>query len=160
MADKPSTKKSPTKPETKPASQIEAQTDATTKPEEKPEPEKPKTTTQPDILEIVQSLTKQVEEHIQQIAELKGALARKRKPTRNGKISIKDTKTGKVYPSKNNVYKSLLASGELADLVKQGVFGDDPEHNNFGAYALFKAFPGRFEEVKEEKEQPQAQAQS
>jgi len=78
-----------------------------------------------------------------------GDTCRQRKPpTSNGKVSILDTKTGKTYPSKNNVYQSLLKAGELADLVKEGVFGSDPAKNSFGCYNLFRAYPGRFVEVK------------
>ena len=50
--------------------------------------------------------------------------------------------------SKNNVYQSLLKAGELKDLIKQGVFGAVPVHKSFGCYKLFRAFPGRFVEVK------------
>jgi hypothetical protein len=84
------------------------------------------------------------------ISMLAQELARKRKAVPNGKVQIKDTLTGKVYKSKNNAYKSLLASGELAELIKQGVFGPDPARNTFGWYALNRAFPGRFIEVKAE----------
>jgi len=65
-------------------------------------------------------------------------------------VQIKDTLTGKIYPSKNNVYQSLLKAGELDDLVKQGVFGSDPAKNSFGCYNLFRAYPNRFVEVKPE----------
>ena len=100
---------------------------------------------------MVMDLTETVNQHTNLIAELQQTLAKKRKPVAsNGKVQIKDTKTGKVYPSKNGTYKALLASGELKDLIKQGVFGDDPEKNTFGAYALFRAFPDRFQEVKED----------
>jgi hypothetical protein len=83
------------------------------------------------------------------IKQLLETPVRQRKPpTSNGKVQIQDTKTGKIYPSKNNVYQSLLKAGELDDLVKQGVFGADPAHNSFGCYNLFRAYPGRFVEVK------------
>jgi hypothetical protein len=83
------------------------------------------------------------------IKQLMETPARQRKPpTSNGKVSILDTKTGKTYPSKNNAYQSLLKAGELEDLVKQGVFGSDPAKNSFGCYNLFRAYPGRFVEVK------------
>jgi len=71
-------------------------------------------------------------------------------PLSNGKVQIQDTKTGKIYPSKNNVYQSLLKAGELEDLVKQGVFGSEPAKNSFGCYNLFRAYPNRFVEVKPE----------
>jgi len=74
---------------------------------------------------------------------------RQRKPpVSNGKIMIKDKLTGKVYPSKNNVYQSLLKAGDLKELVDKGVFGPIPEKNNFGCYNLFRAWPDRFQEVK------------
>jgi hypothetical protein len=85
------------------------------------------------------------------IKQLMETPVRQRKPpTSNGKVQIKDTVTGKIYPSKNNVYQSLLKAGELDDLVKQGVFGSDPAKNSFGCYNLFRAWPNRFEEVHEE----------
>lgn len=139
----------------------------TTKPEEvKPEatppakvtPEPEETTPQAvtpmslaDLQAIVQSLTTTITEHSQQISELQEALARKRKATPNGKVQIRDTKTGKVYPSKNNTYQSLLKAGELQELVDKGVFGADPSHNNFGWFALRREWPDRFEEIREKK---------
>jgi hypothetical protein len=43
----------------------------------------------------------------------------------------------------------MLKAGELSDLVKAGIFGTSPEKNTFGVYALFRAYPDRFEEVRE-----------
>lgn len=87
----------------------------------------------------------------QRIIQLEEAVSRKRKPVEsNGKIQIKDKQTGKIYPSKNNVYQSLLKAGELDDLVAKGVFGKDPAKNSFGCYALFRSYPDRFEEIKPE----------
>ena len=88
--------------------------------------------------------------HTQQIAELQAKLSRKRSPAHNGKVQIKDKTTGTVYPSKNNAYQSLLKAGELKDLVDKGIFGLEPEKNNFGWFALVRALPDRFEEVKAE----------
>ena len=90
-----------------------------------------------------------------------GILTCKKQPVSNGKVQIRDNQTGKIYPSKNNVYQTLLKAHELDDLVKDGVFGkNDPAKNSFGCYALFRAFPGRFEEIKSEvknaTENPQA----
>ena len=96
------------------------------------------------------TLKHMVLEQDKKIADLETAIARKRKPASNGKIQIRDKQTGKVYPSKNNVYQSLLKAGELKDLVDKGVFGNVPEKNSFGCYVLFRQFPGRFEEVKPE----------
>jgi hypothetical protein len=42
----------------------------------------------------------------------------------------------------------MLKAGSLDALVKQGIFGADPAHNNFGAFALFRAYPNRFIEIK------------
>ena len=85
------------------------------------------------------------------ISELQNAtITKRRKPVSNGKVKIRDKKTGIVYPSKNNVYQSLLKAGELKELVDKGVFGDVPEKNSFGCYALFREMPDRFEQVKEE----------
>jgi hypothetical protein len=95
------------------------------------------------------ALKQVVDQQSLQIKQLMETPARQRKPpTSNGKVQIKDTLTGKIYPSKNNVYQSLLKAGELDDLVKQGVFGSDPAKNSFGCYNLFRAYPGRFVEVK------------
>jgi hypothetical protein len=76
-------------------------------------------------------------------------VALKRKPTANGKVQIRDKVTGKIYKSKNSVYQTMLKAGELSDLVKAGAFGASPEKNTFGVYALFRAYPDRFEEVRE-----------
>jgi hypothetical protein len=43
-----------------------------------------------------------------------------------------------------------LKAGELDALVEQGVFGSDPAKNSFGCYNLFRAYPGRFVEIKPE----------
>jgi hypothetical protein len=88
--------------------------------------------------------------HSQQIAELQARPARKRALTRSGKVQIRDKETGTVYPSKNNTYQSMLKAGELKDLVDAGIFGTEPEKNNFGWFALVRAWPDRFEEVKGE----------
>ena len=94
------------------------------------------------------SLKQIVQDHSQQILALQEALARKRKPTPNGKIQIRDKQTGKVYTSQNSCYRSLLKAGELKELIDKGVFGPAPEKNTFGWYALVRAWPDRFEEVK------------
>ena len=84
------------------------------------------------------------------MADVQSQLALKRKPTANNKIQIRDKQTGKIYKSKNSVYQTLLKAGELKDLVEKGIFGDIPEKNTFGVYALFRAYPDRFEEVREQ----------
>ena len=96
-------------------------------------------------------LKQAVLDHSQQITELQAKLARKRAAMPNGKVQIKDKLTGKVYPSKNNTYQSMLKAGELKELVEKGIFGPEPEKNNFGWFALVRAWPERFEEVKADK---------
>jgi len=120
----------------------------------KPEPE-PTSPSKPKPLSLISlhgeldTLRQTVERQGLLITQLVETPTRQRKPpTSNGKVQIKDTLTGKIYPSKNNVYQSLLKAGELELLVKQGVFGTDPVHNSFGCYNLFRAYPGRFVEVK------------
>ena len=113
-----------------------------------PEPEPLNLMSQSDMQAAFDALTKVVAEHTSQIAVLQETLARKRRPVHsNGKVQIRDKQTGKVYPSKNNCYQSLLKAGELKDLVSTGIFGDVPEKNTFGWYALVRAIPDRFEEV-------------
>ncbi|MFZ2036445.1 MAG: hypothetical protein WBL37_09030 [Dehalococcoidales bacterium] len=114
-----------------------------------PAPAKPKPLTMASLHAEIEELRKIVDGQAVSIKQLLEAPVKQRKPpTSNGKVSIKDTLTGKIYPSKNNVYQSLLKAGELDDLVKQGVFGADPVHNSFGCYNLFRAYPNRFVEVK------------
>jgi len=138
--------------ETKPAethrSEQVTPTEETTTPEEAPAPMKPLSVA--DLQAIIQSMATTITEHTRQITELQEALARKRKPMRNGKVQIRDKKTGKVYPSKNNTYQSLLKAGELKELVDKGVFGDNPAKNSFGWFALKREWPDRFEEVAED----------
>jgi hypothetical protein len=93
-----------------------------------------------ELRALIQTLTTE-------IADVRSQLALKRKPTAYGKVQIRDKQTGKIYKSKNNVYQTMLKAGELKDLVEKGIFGDVPEKNTFGVYALFRAYPERFEEV-------------
>jgi hypothetical protein len=121
------------------------------KPPPTPAPVKPKPLTMTSLHGELEALRQVVEQQAILIKQLIETPARQRKPpTSNGKVQIKDTLTGKIYPSKNNVYQSLLKAGELDDLVKQGVFGSDPSKNSFGCYNLFRAYPNRFVEVKPE----------
>jgi len=133
-------------------------------PVKKPKAQAPKLQPQPEAVEpklsdiklILDALTATVLDHTRQIAELQEALARKRKPvSSNGKVQIRDKKTGTTYPSKNNAYQTLLKSGELKELVDKGVFGDIPAKNTFGWYALVRELPDRFEEVKPAEETQQ-----
>ena len=115
------------------------------------QPSKPKPLTMSSLHAEIEELRKIVDQQGLLIKQLMETPIRQRKPpVSNGKVQIKDTLTGKVYPSKNNVYQTLLKAGELEDLVKQGVFGPIPEKNSFGCYNLFRAFPGRFIEIKPE----------
>jgi hypothetical protein len=118
----------------------------------KPEPPaKPKPLTMTSLHSEIEELRKVVDGQAILIKQLMETPVRQRKPpTSNGKVQIKDTVTGKIYPSKNNVYQSLLKSGELSQLVDAGVFGPNPAKNSFGCYSLFRAYPERFEEVHEE----------
>jgi hypothetical protein len=112
-------------------------------------PPKPKPLTMASLKAEVDELHKQVLDLTMQMADIKIQLALKRKPTANNKVQIRDKQTGKIYKSKNNVYQTMLKAGELKDLVEKGIFGDIPEKNTFGVYALFRAWPDRFEEVHE-----------
>ena len=113
-----------------------------------PAPVKPKPLTMISLHTDLEALRQVVDQQTILIKQLTEAPARQRKPpTSNGKVQIKDTLTGKIYPSKNNVYQSLLKAGELDDLVKQGVFGSDPAHNSFGCYNLFRFYKDRFLEI-------------
>ncbi len=121
-----------------------------------PKQEVPKTLNMAYLYSELQAVKQIIQEHGQQLAGIQEILVRKRKPTANGKIQIKDTKTGKVYPSKNATYQSLLKVGELKELVDKGIFGDNPGKNNFGWFALQREWPDRFEEVKPEQSKEQA----
>jgi hypothetical protein len=120
----------------------------------KPEPpSKAKPLTLSSLHSELEALRLVVDQQAILIKQLLEAPVRQRKPpTSNGKVQIRDTKTGKIYPSKNNVYQSLLKSGELKELVDAGVFGPNPAKNSFGCYNLFRAWPNRFEEVREQEQ--------
>jgi len=99
----------------------------------------------------LESLKAEIEEIRQLISKLQETPVRQRKPPVSvARVQVLDKTTGKIYKSKNNLYKSLLAAGELKQLVDQGIFGKDPQHNNFGTFALLRAWPNRFEEIKAE----------
>jgi hypothetical protein len=119
-----------------------------------PVPEQPSPEPEPfDIQREVLSMKAILLDLLTEVTLLVASQKPLRRPTANGKIQIKDKQTGKVYPSKNNAYKSLLKDGELKELVDQGIFGPDPSKNTFGWYALVRALPDRFEEIKpDEKE--------
>jgi len=130
---------------------VQAPVEVATKPEP---PSKPKPLTMISLHNELEELRLVVDQQAILIKQLMETPVRQRKPpTSNGKVQIKDNATGKIYPSKNNVYQSLLKAGELKELVDAGVFGADPVHNSFGCYNLFRAWPNRFEEVKPDQEQ-------
>ena len=115
---------------------------------------KPKPPTLASLKGEVDELHKHVLDLTMQMADIKIQLASKRKATANNKVQIRDKHTGKIYKSKNNVYQSMLKAGDLKDLVEKGIFGEIPEKNTFGVYALFRAWPDRFEEVRETEQTP------
>ena len=81
------------------------------------------------VLSDVLDIAFQIQEHIM----------KKRTPAKsNGKVQIRDKQTGTVYPSKNNTFQSLLKSGDLKELVDQGLLGDNPSENTFGWYILVR----------------------
>jgi hypothetical protein len=137
--------------QTNPTPEAEAQAEVdkeTQQPTPTETPAKPKPLTMTALKAEVDELRQIVQALTTQMADVQSLLALKRKPTNNAKVQIKDKLTGKTYKSKNNCYQSLLKAGELKDLVEKGIFGDNPEKNNFGWFALQRQFPDRFEEVK------------
>ena len=107
------------------------------------------TPTLKSLYQELESLKQLVANHSALISQLQDTLAHKRRPVAsNGKVQIRDKKTGTVYPSKNNAYQSLLKSGELKELVDKGLFGDIPSKNTFGWYVFVRG-ADRAEEVHE-----------
>jgi hypothetical protein len=116
-----------------------------------PKPEKPKPLTMVYLAEEIRSLHEALDQQAQLISKLLETPVRQRKPpTSVERVQVRDKTTGKIYKSKNNLYQSLLKAGELKELVDQGLFGKDPQHNNFGTFSLLRAWPNRFEEIKSE----------
>ena len=74
------------------------------KAQEKPEQPEVTELKSDDIMFILDALTATVLDYSNQIKELQEALARKRKPTRNSKVQIKDKQTGKTYPSNTFIF--------------------------------------------------------
>jgi hypothetical protein len=148
-------KPSDTKPMVKPASKIED------KPTITPKADISKPQTMTNITKEIDALWQAVSQQNKLIVELQETLARKRRsPASNGKVKVRDKKTGKIYPSKNNAYQTLLRAGELKNLVDRGVFGDVPEKNNFGWYALKRELPDRFEEIIDKESDGKAKAKT
>jgi hypothetical protein len=110
---------------------------------------KPKPLTLASLKAEIDELRQEIQSLTTQIADIQTL---RRKPTNNAKVQIKDTLTGRVFKSKNNTYQTLLKEGELKDLVEKKVLGDNPEKNNFGWFALQRAYPDRFQEVKPDRE--------
>jgi hypothetical protein len=113
-------------------------------------PSKPKPPTTASLKLELDELRTLTQTLTTQMTDVQSQLALKRKPTANGKVQIRDKQTGKIYKSKNSVYQTMLKAGELKDLVDKKIFGDVPEKNTFGVYALFRAYPDRLEEVPEQ----------
>lgn len=149
-----------TQVEAQPETTIEATTEAPTAHEHPQELKpKPKPLTMISLRAEIDELRSFLQAQSQLIADLMNGRVLKRKPVANSRVMIKDTQTGKTYPSKNNTYKSLLKAGELKDLVDQGILGDTPDKNSFGWYAINRYFKSRFVEVKSDAEEPQNEAQ-
>jgi hypothetical protein len=117
-------------------------------------PPKPKPLNMASLKTEVDELRTLIQTLTTQMADVQSQLSLKRKPTVNNKVQIKDTVTGRIYKSKNNVYQTMLKAGELKDLVEKGIFGTVPEKNTFGVYALFRAYPDRFEEIHDQDQTP------
>jgi hypothetical protein len=165
-SQKPAETKAKTEPagkaEAKPTAKLEVKPTTTPqanvfKPQPQSQSESPKTPTITNITKEIDNLWQAVSNQAKLITELQEAVARKRRPpASNGKVKVRDKKTGKVYPSKNGCYQTLLREGALKDLVAKGIFGDIPEKNTFGWYALKRELPDRFEELTDKESDEQA----
>ena len=114
-------------------------------------PVKPKPLTLALLSGELVALQKIVDQQTILIKQLSEAPVKQRKPPiSNGKVQIKDTLSGRIFSSKNSTYQTLLKEGALKELVDKGYFGDNAYKNNFGCYNLFRAYPGRFIEIKPE----------
>ena len=116
-------------------------------PTSQPPTSKPSPLTMAKLQAGIDKLWERIQTLDTQMTDVQAQLLLKRKPTNNSKCQIRDKVTGKLYKSKNNVYQTMLKAGELKELVDKGIFGAIPEKNTFGVYALFRAYPDRFEEV-------------
>jgi hypothetical protein len=137
--------------ETAPAVEpVPAPVEVTTKPEP---PSKPKPLTMASLHSELDALRQVFDQQGLLIKQLMETPIRQRKPpVSNGKVQIRDKQTVKIYKSKNSAYQTMLKAGELKDLVEKGIFGDNPYKNSFGCYALFRAYPDRFEEIREQEQ--------
>jgi hypothetical protein len=132
-----------------PAPETKVEPPINTEPPAPTPPSKPKPLTLASLKTDVDALNKCIQLMGLKLEDFEAFVALKRKPTNSSRIQIRDKVTGKIYKSKNSVYQTMLKAGELSDLVKAGAFGASPEKNTFGVYALFRAYPDRFEEVHE-----------
>ena len=130
-------------PTTAPVTKVEPPTTS------QPPTSKPSPLTMAILKVEIDKLWARLQEYSTQMTDIQAQLLLKRKPTNNSKCQIRDKQTGKLYKSKNSVYQTMLKAGELKELVDKGIFGAVPEKNTFGVYALFRAYPDRFEEVHE-----------
>jgi len=111
---------------------------------EQPTPDQPSEPTLADVFAILTDLKQMLSD---QHEMLQSAPRARRKAMSNGtKVQVLDKETGEVFPSKNKTYQTLLKRGALKELVDRGIFGDDPDKNSFGWYALKRAWPDRFVE--------------
>ena len=109
---------------------------------------KPKNLTMAYLQEEIDYLMALDALRIYQNSQKSETIARKRNPPNsNGKIQMLDKVSGRTYPSKNNLYLSLLKAGELTELVEKGLFGPNPEKNTFGVFSLLRAWPTRFQPI-------------
>jgi hypothetical protein len=107
-----------------------------------------------DILEELETIKAALFCHDQRLIDIESRLPKRRRstsPISRTRIQIRDKETGIVYPSQNNAYKTLLKNGDLKELVEKGIFGTEPERNSYGWFALKRAWPDRFEELREAK---------
>lgn len=145
------TEHAPTEPETALEAEPEKSVHAETAPAEetvsKEPPSVPVLGPKPKSLNMAY-LQEEIDCLTYQIGELLKNPVRQRKAVESSrKVQMLDKVSGKIYPSKNNLYLSLLKSGELKELVDKGIFGSNPEKNTFGVYSLLRVWNTRFQPV-------------
>lgn len=57
---------------------------------------------------------------------------------------VKNTYTGRIFPSLNQCYLALLREGRLEEMRIAGKLAHTPEEDNFGYYKMRRFYPGRF----------------
>lgn len=55
-----------------------------------------------------------------------------------------DTRSGRIFPSLNKCYLTLLRDGELEAMRRAGKLALNSEEDNFGYYKMRRFYPGRF----------------